>query len=215
MKTQNTERQRIARELHDSTAQHITAISLGLARLREAVGGSDVQDILADMSLSLQEAHSELRSMTYLLHPPEIEGCNIVAALQKFVDGFARRTRLNIRLDSPSQVIVSPNDKQLALYRVVQEALVNASRHAHAKNIVVRLRETRNAVRLEVKDDGVGVPSDALNGGSPAGLGIPGMRARMEEFRGSFGIYRMASGTKVQAVMPIDNSPTARSGDFL
>jgi PAS domain S-box-containing protein len=206
LKTQDAERRRIARELHDSTAQHITAVGLGLARLKQFANGSEAQGVLADVRQSLQEAHNELRSMTYLLHPPSIEGSDMVESLEKFLLGFSRRTGLNVRLDCPAPIVISSTEKQLSLYRIVQEALVNVSRHAKARNVIVRLRAGRNTIRVEVKDDGVGLTLGDVNGAVAApGIGVPGMRARVEQFGGRFSIFRLRRGTKIQAIMPNTN----------
>jgi PAS domain S-box-containing protein len=201
---QEQERRRIARELHDSTAQHMTALGIGLTRLKAHVGQGAAAEIVGDMRQSLSEAHDELRVMSYLLHPPFIEREDLSSSLRHMLDGFASRTGLEVQLKGSPANPELPADIKLAFFRVTQEALLNVHKHARASRVDVRLSTSRRFITLEIRDDGVGVPWEASDDTPAAGLGVGvlGMRARMEQFGGTLTVRRLRSGTAVRATIP-------------
>jgi PAS domain S-box-containing protein len=204
---QDEERRRIARELHDSTAQHLAAIGLNLMRMRaDAAGGTKALNILDEIEGALEEAAKELRAFTYLLHPPDLQREGFSATLGRYVEGFSSRTGLEITVKLCRGVDRLSPPLQLALLRIVQEALANVYRHASATSVSVDLRRVGKRLRLVISDDGRGPEeTSGHQSGKPfrAGVGIPGMMARMQQFGGNLRIHSAPDGTAVHATVPV------------
>ena len=155
---QEDERQRIARELHDSTTQHLVAASLGVMRLERRLGAlPDATKICEEIEASHANALMELRVFTYLLHPPELAHDGLKAAIQEFLGGFARRTGLSFTIRLPDEIDEIPHDLQRSILRIVQEALTNVHRHADASRIGVVARFTSSHLLVRIEDDGHGL----------------------------------------------------------
>jgi two-component system, NarL family, sensor kinase len=202
---QEEERQRIARELHDSTAQHLVAANLGLASLEGTVVATPAsRSAFAEIESLLTEALRELRIFTYLLHPPNLAKDGLQATLRDFAEGFAGRTGLVARIRIPEEVDDLPPELQRAILRVVQEALTNVHRHADASHVSVnaRIRSGRLVVRIRDNGHGIGGPARP-DGPIRLGVGVAGMRARMEQFGGSLKIRTGRVGTCVVAMTPV------------
>jgi two-component system NarL family sensor kinase len=207
--SQSDERQRIARELHDSTTQHIVAASLGLTRLERRVAAyPETVGICGEVEASLANALTELRVFTYLLHPPELAHAALKVALQEFVGGFAHRTGLSWHVRLPDEIDNLPQELQRSILRVVQEALTNVHRHANASCVDVRARLTRSRLLIRIVDDGHGLRE--LDGNKETrlrmGVGIPGMRARLQQFGGELRLKTGPYGTAVLAWLPWNGS---------
>ncbi len=203
---QDEERRRIANELHDSTAQHLAAIGLNLMRIR-ADGAGETLNILDEIDGSLEEAAKELRAFTYLLHPPDLQGQGLSATLRQYVEGVSTRTRLKITVKLCRSVDQLSLPLQLALLRIVQEALANVYRHASATCVSIDLRRVGKRLRLVISDDGQGTEETSEHQtGAPfrLGLGIPGMIARMQQFGGNLAVNSSRDGTAVHATVPVD-----------
>jgi len=204
---QDEERRRIANELHDSTAQHLVAISLNLMRLRaDAAVKAETFDILDEIDASLEEAIKELSAFTYLLHPPDLQPEGLSATLGRYVEGFGRRTGLKITVKSCRSVDRLSLPLQQTLLRIVQEALTNVYRHASATCVSVHFRCVGKRLRLVISDDGKG--TEETTGRQNAkqfrlGVGIPGMIARMRQVGGNLDIRSGPHGTAVHATMPV------------
>ena len=202
---QEDERRRIARELHDSTAQHLVAGTLGLMQITAVADGNPaVLKACAEVEASLDMGLRELRIFTYLLHPPNLESEGLSATLREFVDGFCRRTGLVAALRVSSAVDYLPFDLQRTLLRVVQEALANVQRHAMASRVNLVLRQRAGSVLLRVSDNGKGI-AEVTAAGEPQrlGVGILGMRARLKQFGGELRIKKNSSGTTIVALVPL------------
>lgn len=196
------ERERIAIELHDSTAQHLAAMSLKLMALGQHLPSSNAQAVLADIEHSLNIVQKELRSINYLMFPFELEKEGLSAALLALADGFGRRTGLAVHMTLHECTDDLPISMKKALFRIVQEALSNARRHSKAKVASVKLVVKKKIVGCRIVDDGVGIhPQASLDS---AGVGIPGMVARARQFGG---VLRIKSGhrggTVVLAMIPL------------
>jgi signal transduction histidine kinase len=199
------ERQRIAQELHDSTAQHLVAATLNLMTLRAkaAVSYPGVNNLLESVETSLEEATRELRAFTYLLHPLALDNDGLEQTLRTYLDGFARRTGLDAQASVAGDVESLPFALQCSLLRIIQEALANVHRHAAASHVSLSLRTTADAVELIVADDGCGMGGRAEEGACN-GMGIPGMRARLREFDGGLEIRAGPHrGTTIVARIPL------------
>ena len=207
LEAEQHERRRIGRELHDSTAQHLVAIDLTLSLLeRRPSQDPAYRRILQDIRSALMAAHRDIRTFSYLLHPPELERQGLEKTLRRFVEGFGARTGLRIELHiQPGMPPVGPMG-ELALFRVAQEALMNAHRHADAHEVSVRLGATDSAAVLEIADDGIGLSENeirALLADDMGGVGIAGMKARMQEIGGAMQILPRSKGLLIRATLPV------------
>lgn len=196
-RAQEEERARIALELHDSTSQHLVAIGLSVANLQRIQGASPIID---DIRHSLAEAHREIRALAYLLYPPQLSSQGLVKTLQAFVDGYRRRSDLVVIATTRGPVEDLPRDVQLALLRVVQEALGNAHRHARARSVAIEIVMERPGLRLTVTDDGCGAPSQGK--ATSTGVGIRGMQARFGQLGGELTVTHRTNGTVVDGFVP-------------
>lgn len=194
-----SERRRVGRELHDSTAQHLVAIDLGLGALqRRMVNMSDAETrIFRDVKVSLAAAQREIRAFSYLLHPPLLKRRGLVDTTRRFVEGFGRRATLDIDLRLPSRLRALPEEVEIVLFRVTQEALMNVYRHADARRVRVEIIVRKDAAVVEVEDDGVGMAE------ATPGVGITGMRARLAQLGGRLTLTPLLLGTKVRAFIPL------------
>ncbi len=208
------ERRRIARELHDSTTQHLVAIDLTMSRLKQRLGDDPVdQAIVADIRAALAAAHREIRTFSYLLHPPQLERVGLEAALNQFLEGFQRRTHLRVAFQAEGPPRVLGQLTELALFRVAQEALLNVHKHAKASSVDIRLTNRAFETILEIRDDGVGMPQAEIAAmlASPThGVGITSMKARIADLGGTLALVAQPNGLLVRAVMT-----RRRAGDAL
>jgi signal transduction histidine kinase len=205
------ERQRIAQELHDSTAQHLVAATLNLMTLKaKSVSYPGVHKLLENVESSLEEATRELRVFTYLLHPLALENDGLERTLRTYLEGFARRTELRVDLAVSGNVEDLPFALRCAILRIIQEALANVHRHAAASHVSIGLRMTASALRIVVADDGRGMsgepghePGQMDWSAARSGVGIPGMRSRLRDFGGSLEIRSGSGGTTLSAYVPL------------
>jgi two-component system, NarL family, sensor kinase len=208
LRVQEEERRRLARELHDSTAQILSVLSLNLALIKErAVLATDpkASEALAESIELAGRASGELRSLSYLLHPPMLDEAGLPNALSWFVDGFARRTGIRVDLTISPGFDRLPKDLETALFRIAQESLTNVYRHSGSKTAAVRLALDSGGVTLEIEDVGKGFSAGLFENGAPVplGVGIQGMRERLRELGGRLEIKSGKSGTRVIAVSPL------------
>jgi PAS domain S-box-containing protein len=212
LSAQDHERERIAQDLHDSTAQHLTAIGLNLIALRGARQSNDLSSkAMEDMRLSLDEASKELRAFTYLLFPPALAEDGLSATLRRYVTGFERRTGVRVRIRDNLRDDELTIPLQAALLRIVQEALANVHRHANASFCTIHLKQVQDRLHLVIADNGKGLPAGCRRGEQPlpAGVGVAGMRARLRPFGGEILVRRKGDWTVVHGVVPIEASPFA------
>jgi signal transduction histidine kinase len=204
---QEEERRRIAQDLHDSTSQHLAAIGLNLMALKaDKIPGADKARALEDMKGSLQEATRELRTFTYLLHPPALQREGLSGTLGRYVEEFGRRTGLAASLALDYGVDGLPLPLQRSILRIVQEALANVHRHASASSVSVNLERKGRELHLAISDDGRGIaeaPGDGESEPFRLGVGIQGMTARVQQFGGNVEIKSGSAGTTVHATVPI------------
>jgi signal transduction histidine kinase len=202
---QEEERQRIARELHDSTAQRLVAASLGLGRLEAKLQQSPANlKTCVEIGEQLDGALMELRIFTYLLHPPNLAHDGLRTTLMEFVDGFARRTGLRASIRVSSRLDEASPEIQRSVLRVVQEALSNVHRHAGASKVHVGAKLVAERLVVRIRDDGRGMTTpDAQAGRLRMGVGIPGMHARLQQFGGDLKIRTGPGGTSLLAYVPL------------
>jgi PAS domain S-box-containing protein len=200
---QDDEQRRLARELHDSTAQLTAALAINLTVLAGSTATLDPAqcELLAECESLAQRVTKELRTVSYLLHPPALDSLGLVRAIEDYARGFAARSGLAVQLELPENLGRLPDAIELSLFRVVQETLSNAHRHADCKNIVVRLARLEDRITIEVRDDGCGLP--AVTTAGSAGVGIAGMRERLRLLGGRLEIEAAQPGTRVRAILPL------------
>lgn len=205
LRAQDEERRRIARDLHDGTAQHLALAQVMLETVRKARTFEAIETACLDIESALGTAQHQMRTLSYVLHPPELEEAGgIVEALSSFLKGFARRTGLSVRFHNLAGYLKPSADLEIALYRVAQEALVNVGKHAFASTVEVRLRRIAKYLALEIEDDGIGISNDIIEGRmrEAVGVGLSGMRERVEGLGGMFCVERRLTGTHVGAYFP-------------
>jgi len=203
---EENERRRIGRELHDSTTQHLVAIDLTMSRLEQRIG-EDPTDraIIQDIRSALTAAHREIRTFSYLLHPPNLERVGLEAALNQFLEGFQRRTGLEVNFQVQGPARALGQHGELGLFRLAQEALMNVHRHASARTVDIRLIHRPLQTVLEVGDDGIGLAAEKiapLLSGQTLGVGVASMKARIEGLGGTLQILPQAKGLMIRAAMP-------------
>lgn len=207
MKAQDEERRRIARELHDSAGQTLTVLGLSLAQLVEraeviapelATEGKEIEGVV-------QQLHREIRTTSYLLHPPLLDECGLRSAVTWYVEGLARRSGIAIELDIADTLGRLPSEMELAIFRLVQECLTNIHRHSGSKAASIRIFVERNTLHAEVSDQGRGIMPERLAEirSGATGVGIRGMQERLRQFRGTMTIESNGAGTRVVASLPI------------
>ena len=196
------ERKRIGRELHDSTSQLLVGLKLCLMRLKEADSPRKTANIMDEMDEILLDIDQEIRSISFLLHPPRLQGRGLSEAIRYRVRGFARRSGLDVRVDVEGDLPARMPEVEAALYRLTQEALSNVYRHAAASLVKIRLVARHGSVvHLLIEDNGHGIGGAALRPVEP-GVGIEGMSARITELGGRFSLRRVGRGCRLLASIP-------------
>ncbi|MDQ8730200.1 sensor histidine kinase [Bradyrhizobium sp. LHD-71] len=206
------ERQRIAGELHDVTGQHLIAISLNLMNLRREMKISRKGErLIEDIERSTEEAQREIRLLSYLLYPPQLEHDGAKVTIEHYIDGFARRAGLQVRQTIAEEVDTLPIELQRSVLRIIQEAMANVHRHAQATSVAVKVKTDPRGLYVEVKDNGRGMPQwDASRSDQQPriGVGISGMKARLRQFNGTLQIESSSAGTILRAQIPSAGTPT-------
>jgi len=206
MFAQDEERRRIARELHDSAGQNLAALGMTLTRIAE-----DAKRDPTRLSESVKDAHEliqnltqEIRTTSYLLHPPMLDESGLASALRWYIDGLAERSGISIELDIPDKLERLAPETELAIFRLVQECLTNIHRHSGSKTAVIRIARDSDKVYAEVQDHGRGISPERLAAihSQGVGVGIRGMRERVRQSQGQMTIDSNALGTKITAVFP-------------
>jgi CheY-like chemotaxis protein len=200
LQAQDEERRKIGRELHDSVGQALAAVKMGIAKFKRAHSiGEDSE--LDEISRTLDSTIAEVRTISHLLHPPDLDLMGLRATVSWYLEGFGQRTGIQTELDAPEDFPPLPAAADTALFRVVQECLTNVHRHAEASRVVLRVRVTPAEFQLEVSDNGKGFAD--LNS-CREGVGILGMQERLAELAGTLRIESgHTAGSSVFATIPL------------
>lgn len=205
MQLQDEERRRIARELHDSVGQYLTAIAINLD-LMARPEGQNRAELVAESRQLLNHSLSEIRTLSHLLHPPLLDETGLASAAQWYVEGFARRSGIAVEVDLPPLDRL-PTNIEMTLFRVLQESLNNIHRHSESTRAQVRIRLEGERVLLEVRDFGHGMQAERLErfrkSGTGVGVGLAGIRERISELGGELEISSDHGGTLVKVSVPI------------
>jgi signal transduction histidine kinase len=204
LKSQDDERRRLARELHDSTGQMLAAmkINLDLVNSKTTAADPEVKALVADSVALTDEMSRQLRTMSYLLHPPLLDETGLQSALEWYAEGFAQRSGIEVKLEMSPEIRRLPPDLEIAIFRVVQESLTNIHRHASSATAVIRVTSSPDAIRVEIADAGKSAGDGRFGKGFRPGVGIMGMRERIRQVGGQFNIDASNQGTTIRVSVP-------------
>ncbi len=211
LRIQDDERRRVARDLHDTVGQTLTALKITLSTLENKVARyPQTADFFPELNGLADQALQEIRTTSYLLHPPLLDEAGFAAAAAWYVDGFNKRSPIQVRIELPEGIRL-PGSVEIVLFRILQESLTNISKHAGSATVDVLLQVDSNTISLSVRDYGKGISAERLskmNGsGSDIGVGIAGMRERVKELGGRLEIESDSTGTVLKAFIPLPGAP--------
>jgi two-component system, NarL family, sensor kinase len=206
LQIQDEERRRLARDLHDTTGQELSVVIMTLDQVAKNLGGlvADRQKPILESVRRLRKIESDIRTLSYVLHPPLLDEMGLGCALGWYLDGYEKRTRIEVERDIPPQVPRFSLDKETALFRVIQECLTNVYKHSGSKRVRVRLAAKPGSIEALVEDQGKGFAVENGSRTSRSGVGLQSMRGRLENVGGTFEIYSDASGTRVVVAVPVE-----------
>jgi PAS domain S-box-containing protein len=207
LQSQDEERRHIARELHDSAGQTLTVLGIQLAEVIQKARRKAPENAaeIEEIQETVQQLHREIRTTSYLLHPPLLDESGLYSAISWYVQGLIDRSGLDVHLDIPAEFGRLPRDMELVMFRVVQECLTNIHRHSESRTALIRMARESNQITLEIRDQGKGMPPERLADvqSGHSGLGIRGMRERLRQFDGTMHIESSNSGTRLCATIPV------------
>ncbi|HTS10601.1 MAG TPA: ATP-binding protein [Candidatus Limnocylindrales bacterium] len=208
LRARDEERRQMARELHESAGQSLAALKMTLGNLRDALPKRNVlaASLLHTCFELTEEAVREVRTVSYLMHPPMLDEAGLASALRWYAKGFSERSKISVTVDAPEAFGRLPQEVELTLFRVIQEALTNVHRYSGSRDAFIRLTRDCENVRVEVQDTGCGIaqPSNGSGVQQPLGVGIAGMRERVHQLNGSFEIRTTPGrGTTVHVGLPV------------
>jgi two-component system NarL family sensor kinase len=206
MRLQDKERRRIARNLHDSLGQYLTSIKMN----RESLRCSDAQnkdEVLSSALESVKRSIVETRTLSCLLHPALIDEVGFASAARWFTDQFAKRSGIKVKLDLPDGMDRLPELAEITLFRILQESLMNVHRHSGSSAVEIRLKVSEDQAVFTVRDFGRGMPAELVQGSGPdgdhLGVGLSGMRERVNDLGGNFKIQSTGDGNAITVSIPL------------
>jgi PAS domain S-box-containing protein len=208
LQVQEEERRRIARELHDGVGQLLAAMSMNVSRVIDEKSNlsRDAARCAEENSNLIEQVSKDIRTMSYLLHPPLLNELGLPSALKWYIEGFAERSKIASNLELPDDLGRLPQEYELCLFRIAQECLTNIHRHSGSSTAMVRLWRTPQEIKMEVSDAGRGIDqeiqSEIASGESP-GVGLRGMQERVKLIGGTLGIHSNGKGTSVLVSLPL------------
>jgi signal transduction histidine kinase len=208
LRARDDERRNIARELHESTGQTLAALKMSLGRLREALAEDDeiAHSMLRSAVDLADDAVREVRTISYLMHPPMLDEAGLSSALRWYAKGFSERSGISVHVDVPQDFGRHGREIETTVFRIVQEALTNVHRYSGSRTASIRLCRENGSVRAEIHDDGCGLPAPVGASGrnQSLGVGIVGMRERVKLLNGNFEMDSApGKGTTVRVLLPI------------
>ena len=208
LQLQDEERRRVARELHDGTGQLLAALSMNthvLADEEKSLSPRAQRCIEENLDL-IDQAISQTRTISHLLHPPLLDEVGLTSALSEYVQGFGERSKISVSLELPKDLERQPREVELTLFRIVQECLTNIHRHSGSHTARVRVSCMPGEIQVEVSDQGCGIKAEIQENflaGRSTGVGLRGMRERVRQIGGSLQIQSNGNGTSVLVVLPV------------
>ncbi|HWF93224.1 MAG TPA: PAS domain S-box protein [Terriglobales bacterium] len=212
LRTQDEERKRIGRELHDSLGQYLAVLKMKLESVAGSMGGngSEASQDIAECIRLAEDSIKEVRTVSYLLYPPMLEEMGLKSAIPWYLDGFSSRSGIATTFEVRTDFGRIARNAELALFRILQESLTNVHRHSGSPVAHVRLWRKNDNCILEIEDKGKGINSAVLEQtGSDwmgaMGVGVRGMNERMRQLGGKLEIISKETGTRVVATVPAKN----------
>jgi PAS domain S-box-containing protein len=208
LQVQDTDRRRIARELHDGVGNLLAGISMNagqIAKEKEKLSPSRARCSEENLSL-IEQACSEIRTVSYLLHPPLLDDVGLQSTLKWYIDGFAARSKIKVTTEIAADLGRLSEDYELSLFRIAQECLTNVHRHSGSFTALVRLWRTPGSVEMEVRDEGKGIKQETQSkfaAGSSSGVGLRGMQERVRLLGGELTVQSTGKGTSVLVTLPL------------
>ena len=200
LRLQDDERRKIARELHDSTAQSLSALEMNMSLLEPVAGDERMQRIVAETRQIARDCCLELRTISYLLHPPLLDEVGLPFAIEWFADGFTKRTAIVVNTRITPDFPRLDSEVETTLFRIIQEAMSNIYRHSGATRTWITLNFRNTSIELEIRDNGSGFPEgEGTKGGASGGVGLAGMRERLAELGGRLEIQTSPYGVSIIA----------------
>jgi PAS domain S-box-containing protein len=209
LQLQDEERRRIARDLHDVTGQKIAVLSMSLDRLARLTGqrDPDAQESVKESREIVTQIGEEIRTLSYILHPPLLDECGLASAVHWYAEGFEKRSGIKLEVAVAEDLPRLPIEAETTLFRVLQESLTNVHRYSGSSVAKIEISREGSEFKLEIIDHGQGIKSGVartnLDGHAPLGVGIPGMRERLHQLGGGLTVDFGANGTRVLATLPI------------
>jgi PAS domain S-box-containing protein len=207
LRSQDEERRRIARDLHDDLGQDLFAANLALGQLSTIISDERPRQSLSEAREMIRTCAEKVRTIAHLLHPPELELLGLRSALVAYVDGFGERSGIQVAVDIPTELPKLTRAVETALLKMTQECLLNTQRHSKSSKAQMRIEFDSNQITLLMRDDGIGkqlAKSNMVEGSQPTlGVGLAGMAERMKELGGRLEITSGRSGTSVKATLPL------------
>lgn len=208
MRTRDQERRQAARELHESAGQSLAALKMTLGQMKGAMAqDQDKTRELWKAAVELTDAAvREVRTVSYLMHPPLLDEAGLGPALRWYASGFTDRSGIDVSVEVDDHLGRQSQEIETTVFRMVQEALTNVHRYSGSRKAWIRLMRANGKIRAEVRDEGrgLGVVSQALTKNAPLGVGIAGMRERVEQLGGTFELESAPGrGTTLRATLPL------------
>jgi PAS domain S-box-containing protein len=208
LRLQDEERRRIARELHDGVGQLLAAMSMNVSKVKEERSrlSPDAARCVEENSNMIEQISADIRTMSYLFHPPLLDELGLESALKWYVEGFAERSKIAANLELPVDLGRLPKDQEMCLFRLAQECLTNIHRHSGSSTALVRLWRTPGEIKMEVSDEGRGIHQEIQSkvaSGKSTGVGLRGMRERVKQFDGTLEIHSNGKGTSILVTLPL------------
>src|SRR5579859_919586 len=205
--SQDDERRRIARELHDSTGQKLAVLAMNLALVEKHTtsASAEVRQTLRGCADLTRNISDEIRTLSYMMHPPLLDECGLESSLQMYLRGINRREGLEVLLEIPRHLQRLSEEAELAVFRIVQASLTNIHLHSGSDQAVVRIDYVPEGLAVTISDRGRGIPSGVLDRsavGKGMGVGIAGMKERLKYLGGRLEIESSEYGTQVRAMIP-------------
>lgn len=211
------EARRIARELHDSVGQLLAGISMNLGAQRPQVHKLDEAGVKAfeENVLLVEQISAEIRTISYLLHPPLLDEIGLGSALHWYIEGFSERSKIKVQLEVPSDLGRLSTDLETAIFRIVQECLTNIHRHSGSKTAVIRVIPGDHRILVVAQDSGKGMPAETarINSTGRSGVGFRGIAERIRHLGGHLNIHSNSGGTIVTATLPLEQAAEAAATD--
>ncbi len=207
LRLRDDEQRRLARELHDSVGQMLAAISMNSAVVAAEAGLSPLaRKAVTQNNELIGQISSEIRTISHLLHPPLLDEVGLASGVRWYLEQFAERSNMKVDLELAEDFGRLPSELETALFRVVQEALTNVHRHSESPTARVRVIRSGDEIMLEISDEGKGIPKEKIweiEMGGASGVGLSGMRERVRQLGGKFGVQSAGKGTVISARLPV------------